>query len=137
MPCNDITENIEIVLDKNDCLKTYRLNKKTCGGAVGVESFLLDRLRNKTVARILEYDPEFSGGHHRPEDHAEEFVALKHLHAVKSTLEVYTGDASGAIGDPCTIAGVSIDGDDTIIDAQIDIRLITERIRACAHCGPG
>ena len=137
MPCGDVGENITIVLDVNGRLRSYKLTKSTCGGAVGVESFLLDKLQNKTVAGILSYDPVFSGNHQRPEDHAEEFVALKHLHAVKSTLEVYTGNAPGAVGDPCTIAGVSYDGDDTIIDAQIDIRLMTERIKACAHCGPG
>jgi len=137
MPCGDITENIEITLDKDDRLKTYSLNKKTCGGAVGAESFLLDKLENESVTRILEFDLPYTGHHQRPEDHAEEFVALKHLNALKSALQVYTGAASGAVSEPCTIVGVGYDGEDLVISAQIDVDLMTSRIKACAHCGPG
>ncbi|MEE9553652.1 MAG: hypothetical protein V3W18_05090 [candidate division Zixibacteria bacterium] len=137
MPCNDITENIEIVLDDCDRLKSYCLTKKTCGGAVGIESLLLDKLRGRSVNYLLDTDDYDKQKEHRPENHPEEFLRLKHSIAIKSVLSVYVGNLSGGIDDTCTIASVDYDNGNTIIDAQIDVLLLSERIKACAHCGPG
>lgn len=137
MPCNDITENIEIILDKNDRLKSYCLTKNTCGEAVGVESLLLDSLRGKSIDYLLDADDFVNHREHRPENHPEEFLKLKHIMALKSALSVYVGNLSGGRDNTCTIASVGYDNGNTIIDAQIDVLLMTEHIKACAHCGPG
>ena len=137
MTCNDITERIEIILDRDDRLKSYSLTKETCGGAVGIESLLLESLHGKSIDYLLDVNDSENQKEHRPENHAEEFLRLKHIIAIKSALSVYTGISAGGVKDTCTIASVDHNGDDTIIDAQIDILLMTERIKACAHCGPG
>ncbi len=137
MPCNDITENIEIILDKDDRLKSYCLTKNTCGGAVGVESLLLASLRGKSIDYLLDSDDFENHQEHRPENHPEEFLKLKHIVALKSALSVYVGNLSGGKDDTCTIASVDYDNGNTIIDAKIDVLLMTEHIKACAHCGPG
>jgi len=137
MPCNDITEQIRIVLDGNDRLKSYGLLKKTCGAAVGAESLLSDRLAGLSIDDLLRLDIFTSPRPHTDEDDIEKFLNLKHFFAIRATLVSFTGEDSAGVGDTCTIASISYDGDDTIIDAEIDIRLITEQIEACAHCGPG
>jgi hypothetical protein len=32
---------------------------------------------------------------------------------------------------------VNYDSDGIVIEAEIDVHLLTEQIKACAHCGPG
>lgn len=138
MPCGDITEEIKVVVDKHDRLKSYSLRKKTCGGAVGLESLLLEKLSGSSVDELLWLNEFEFGQDHLPENHVEEFLNLKHLLAIKAVLEVYTGHASGSVGDSCSVASVRYDDDDdVVIEADIDVELITEQIKACAHCGPG
>lgn len=136
MPCNDITEKIRIVLDRNDRFKSYRLFKKTCGGAVGAESLLSDNLTGLGIDDILRPDKVTSYGKKTSADHIEKFLNLKHFLAIRAALLSFTGKDSAGIGDTCTIAGISYDGDDTIIEAEINIGLITEQIEACSHREP-
>ena len=137
MPCHDITEEIRIVLDKNGCLRSYRLNKKTCGGAVGTESLLLDRVAGWKIDDFFAANEFSFQQEHLPESHVEEFLNLKHFMAIKSALNAYAGNAPAGVDAPCSIAGISYDSDDIVIEADIDISLVTEQIKACAHCGPG
>jgi len=137
LPCNDITEEIRIILDNDDRLKPYTLRKKTCGGAVGIESLLIDSLAGKAVADLIAVNEFTFQQEHLPEDHIMEFLNLKHLIAVKSVLNAYLGNISAGAGDPCSIAGIESDGEGTIIDADIDIGLMTDKIKSCSHCGPG
>ncbi len=132
MPCDDITEQIRIVLDRNERLKSYRLFKKTCGDAIGGESRLLDRLKGLSIDDLLHLDMFTLHQPHADDDRIEKFLSLKHIFAVRATLVSFTGRGSAGIGDTCTIAGIDYDGDDTIIDAEINIGLITDQIEACA-----
>ncbi len=131
MPCNDITEQIRIVLDRNDRLISYRLFKKTCGSAVGAESLLLDMLAGLSIDDILQLHRSRSHWPQAAEGQIEEFLKLKHLFAIRAALVSFTGKNSAGIGDTCTIAGIDYDGDDTIIDAEINIGLIADQIEAC------
>ncbi len=132
MPCNDITEQIRIVLERNDRLISYSLFKKTCGSAVGAESLLLDMLAGLSIDDILQFHRSGSHWPQAAEDQIEEFLKSKHLFAIRAALVSFTGKDSAGIGDTCTIAGIGYDGDDTIIDAEINIGLITDQIEACA-----
>ena len=53
MPCNDITEKLKIKLDSENKLTDYHLTKRTCGGAVGADSLLLDKLKGETAESIV------------------------------------------------------------------------------------
>ena len=64
-----------------------------------------------------------------------EFLTLKHLFAVQAVLEVLTGLEAGRKGDLCAAAEIAFDTDQTTIDAQIDVDVVTDKIKACGNCG--
>ena len=135
MPCKDVTELLNIVLDDADRLEDYRFTKRTCGQGVGVDRLLIEELRGLTAEEILAIAPEDFVAAHPVDDPIEEFLALKHLIAVQSALEVLTGAASGAAAEICAAAEISYEAGHTVLDAQIKVDLVTERIKSCGNCG--
>lgn len=134
MPCNNVVELIQINLDDQERLRDYQFVKKSCGQGVGNNSLLIDVFRGLNVEELLELDPETFLGVDPTADSILEFLRLKHLFAVKATLEVYTGMAPGAKGHACAVADVAYDGDETVINAEIDVDIITEQIKSCPGC---
>jgi hypothetical protein len=137
MPCGDITERIKIKLGDESRLISYNYYKKTCGGSVGPEEMIIDGLKGKPAEEIIYLSEIDLFKSYIFEDEIIEFLNLKHFFAVKSALKVFLGVTSGGIGETCTIAGVEYSNDETIVDADINIELITDQIKACAHCAPG
>jgi hypothetical protein len=136
MPCNDVAEVIRVVIDENDCLKDYAFNKKSCGQGVGAANLLIEGVRGYPVEWFLDVD---AGAFldDNPTDHElEEFLFLKHLFAIQSALEVLVGKAAGGPKDACAVADIvcDIDSGDTVIDAQIPVELMTEKIQSCGAC---
>ena len=43
MPCKDVTELLEVVLDSEDRLLDYTFSKRTCGQGVGAASLLIEQ----------------------------------------------------------------------------------------------
>ena len=82
MPCNDVTELIEVVLDRNDRLKEYRFSKRTCGQGVGAQSLLIDQLGGRPLNELLVMTAEEFLTEYPIDDPVEEFLSLKHLFAV-------------------------------------------------------
>lgn len=136
MPCTDITENIRVTLDQDNRIDSYTLSKKTCGGAIGVESLLLDHVGGRSIDDII--------GNHElsflqpsmSEDEIEAYLKLKHFHAIQSVLKVFIGVSPGGKNDSCTIAGIEYGEGLTVIDAEIKIDLLPDKIESCDHCGP-
>lgn len=137
MPCNDVSESMRIVLDEADRIRNYSLTKRTCGGAVGTESLLIDSIRGHEVGEVLGMEELEILRLQAPGSDVERFLTLKHLFGIRSVLEAYAGHRSAAADSACAIARIDFDGADTVIEAEINISLLTERIKACAHCGPG
>ncbi len=137
MPCNSVVELIQVVIDDRDRLKDYQFVKKSCGQGVGNNSLLIDILRGMSVDELLEVDAESLLAVDRTDDEVLEFLRLKHLFAVQATLEVLTGRLTGGKGQSCAVADVAYDGDETIMNAEIDVDVITEQIAACAGCKGG
>jgi hypothetical protein len=137
MPCDDVTESMRIVLDDGDRIKSYSLTKKTCGGAVGTRSLLIERIRGEVADEVLGMSESYILRLQAPGSDVERFLILKHLFGIRSVLEAYAGHIPAGAESPCAIARVDFDGADTVIEAEINIALLTERIKACAHCGPG
>lgn len=137
MPCNSVVELIQIVIDGRDRLKHYQFVKKSCGQGVGSNSLLIDILKDMSVDELLEVNPETLLAVDRTDDEVLEFLRLKHLFAVQATLEVLTGRMTGGKGHPCAVADVAYDGDETIMNAEIDVDVITEQIAACVGCKGG
>ena len=137
MPCNSVVELIQIIIDDRDRLKHDQFVKKSCGQGVGNNTLLLDILKGMSIEELLEVDPESFLAVDRTDDEVLEFLRLKHLFAVQATLEVLTGRSTGGKGHPCAVADVAYDGDETIMNAEIDVDVITEQIAACAGCKGG
>jgi len=135
MPCNNVTESVRVVLDGRDRLKDYTLSKQTCGLPVGRLSLLREHLRGRTVQDLLACTADDLRRELAIEDELEEFLALKHLCAIRSALEVLTGQMPGAPGSECVAAEIAHEHGDLVIDARIPVDVLTERIRACGQCG--
>ena len=134
MPCNDITEVIEVVLDEQDRLKEYTFRKRTCGQGVGAGDLLMGVLGGMSAEELLGITPEHFLEAWPIEEPLEEFLALKHLIAVQSALEVLLGKANGGPGEICAAAEIICDGAETTISARIAVDLVTEKIKSCGGC---
>lgn len=135
MPCDDVTETIVLRLDAADCIAGYTLAKRTCGRAVGEASLLADSLAGRHVDDLLALDVEaFAAEQAFGEDEVAVFLALKHLFAVQTALRAATGLDPAGLLDPCTIARIASDGIDTIIEADISVEILTEKIKSCGNC---
>jgi len=137
MPCDNVTELMRVVLDSDDRLLHYRLLKMTCGGAVGAESFLLDRLKGRAVPELLSLHVDTFCRESVSQTDIEKFLSLKHFFALKSVLEAFTGHHAAGSEAACTLAGISLDRDRVTIDAEIAVGVVTDLIRSCGHCGGG
>jgi len=134
MPCSDVTEIIQVTLDADDRLKDYVYSKRTCGQGVGAGSLLLDQLRGRTADELLATDIADISPTFPIENDLEEFLAFKHFFAIQSVLEVLTGKQPGGKNDPCAAAEIAYEDGDLIITGQIDIDLVTEKIKSCGNC---
>jgi hypothetical protein len=135
MPCKDITELLEVTLDKDECLLAYTFSKRSCGQGIGATSLLIDQLASRSLNELLfktadEFLEEFP-----IEDPTEEFLSLKHLFAIQGALEVYTGAEPGGVNDAFAASGIDYDVDQTIISGRIAIDIVTEKIKSCGGCG--
>lgn len=135
MPCDDITETLELHLDPHDRLVSYALRKRTCGAPVGQESLLLPWLRHRHQDEILQLH-----GHHVVERYgelpvAQEYMYFKHLTALQEGLRVLAGAVPGGPHAPCVAAEVAYDESGLQLTAHIAVPLLTERIKACGNCG--
>ena len=134
MPCSDVTELIQVELDAQDNLKSYRFIKKTCGQGIGHETLLHDVLGGMCVDDILAINPGDFTQIYPVDSSIEEFLTLKHLVAVQSVLEVLTGKICGTAKDICAVSEIIGDGNITRIHARISVDLVTERIKSCGGC---
>lgn len=134
MPCNDITELIEVVLDPQDRLKNYTFRKRTCGQGVGAGDLLMGAIGGMSAEDLLAITPEHFLETWPVDDPLEEFLGLKHLIAVQSALEVLLGRASGGPGEMCAAAEIACEGEDTVITARISVDLMTDKIKSCGGC---
>ena len=137
VPCTNVVELIQVVLDHDDRLHNYQFVKKTCGQGVGANSLLIDYFKGLSVRELLEIDGETFCRTVPAEDNIVEFLNLKHLFALQAVLETYTGSTAGGKGQPCAVADVSYDNGEVIIDAEIDVDVVTDKIKACQACAGG
>jgi hypothetical protein len=133
MPCEDVTEYVQLTLDAEERIESFSLRKHTCGATVGDASLLphvrglaADKLRDARLADLLG-DPQ------RPRA-AEAFLLEKQLVALQAALAVYRGEASGARHSLFAVAEIAASPQGTEISGLLRVDLATEQIRACQHC---
>jgi len=125
---------MRVVLDSDERLTDYRLIKRTCGATVGGDAILLDTFLNRPFGDILELDVDsFCEQYPVAEDYLQ-FLYLKHFISLHAVLRVYTGHQSGGVEDFCTISGISSENGSVIIDAEIAVDVVTEKIKSCGRC---
>ncbi len=56
MPCDDITDVLELWFDDNDQLEDYALTKRTCGAQVGHQAFLMPLLGSMGIETLARSD---------------------------------------------------------------------------------
>ena len=134
MPCKDVTELLEVVLDGEDRLKAYKFQKRTCGQGVGAESLLIDQLEGRSLEELLNKTAEDFLTEFPIFDEIEEFLSLKHLFAVQGALEVLTGREPGGKNAAFAASEISYGEDETRIQGRIAVDVITEKIEACGGC---
>lgn len=134
MPCSDVTEIFNAVIDDEDRLVSYRFVKRSCGKGVGADSLLEDIFVGRTVDELLAIAPEEFLDSYPPTEAIEEFLGLKHLIALQSVLEVLVGRASGSPDEICAAAEIAYEDGHTTIDARISVDLVTEKIKSCGNC---
>lgn len=134
MPCDDITETLNLQLDEHERLSGYRLAKRTCGRAVGQESLLAAELAGRDARAILDMDVEDFVADKNLVDEVETFLTLKHFFAVKAGLRVFLGIESGAAGEPCTVATVICESGQWIVEVDISVEALTQEIKSCGNC---
>lgn len=132
MPCNNVSDIIDIVLDNEERLVSYCLTKQTCGRSVGDTSMLLSQLKGKTFSSLLLLEahdvcPE--------EDYTDvdEFFIVKHLTALKSAFLAYSGRIPSDALHP-DVLSVSSFGDRTAFSVALFLDIAPTKIRPCGNC---
>ncbi len=134
MPCKDVTELLEVVLDADDRLKDYTFSKRTCGQGVGMANLLIEQLRGRSATELQQKSAQDFLAEFPIADPVEEFLSLKHLFALQGALEVYAGIESGGKQSAFAVGGIEYGEDETRIHGRISIDIVTEKIKSCGGC---
>lgn len=134
MPCNDISELIELRLDAGERLEGFSVQKDTCGAPVGrplLAPYVQGRRPDEILtAALTELVPE--NAHTRELDR---FVLTKQLHALQAALAAYTGRAAAGKDEPFVIERIDHCSDETVIRGLLRVALPTAAIKPCSGCG--
>jgi hypothetical protein len=125
---------MRVVLDPDDRIEQYRFIKHTCGSGIGADSLLLDYFQNRSLAEVLTLDVNAFCDQFPTADEFEMFLILKHFFALQSVLGAYAGNIPGGAGEACAISGISQGEGHVVIDAEILVDIITDKIKACGRC---
>jgi hypothetical protein len=134
MPCNDVTEYLEILIDPDDRVMDYSLSKVTCGGTIGYLENVKRWVLGRSAEQVLRVDPMDYLDNFRFKSMTLEFLHLKHLFALQTGLAMLGGKKMDLPVGLCVIDGVEHGPEGTRVQARIRIDLITEKIKACGKC---
>jgi hypothetical protein len=135
MPCDDIAELIRIEIDSKERLRNFELNKQSCGMAIGVELPSFNNLKGRSIADILEI--EIDDFCRKIDDEIVRFLSLKHLLALKMTIGTFIGQDDGGPEARCRIMEINYDENGVVIEAEIKVGIVDDKIRLCDSCFPG
>ena len=132
MPCKDVTDIIEIVLDFENRLKSYSLHKKTCGRDVKSDISIESWLKGRTADEIADTSLEGFLESAEIEDSALEYLYVKHFLAAKSSLSVMLGKSSGTVDDYCTIVKIDYSPEETVFRAYLSGKGLKKAFKSCS-----
>jgi len=134
MPCKDITENLQLILDPEERICDYSLSKQTCGGAVAGRGLIRRWVKQKRVDDVLKLTAGEVLAGSDIKSSTDEYLYLKHLFSIQATLSAFTGSAEGD-DDLLSILSVEYSAEGAEIHARINLKVLTDRIKACGLCG--
>jgi hypothetical protein len=134
MPCTDVTEQLQILLDADDRMVDYSLIKRTCGGTMGRDSLILKMVKSMRAEHIAACPPHVFYETITFSSDLKELVYLKHYRALRAALSEYLGWESDEPGADCRMENVQYDSDATRLTASVSLSLATERIPSCGAC---
>ena len=134
MPCEDVTEVLDLVLDAEDRVESFTLQKQTCGAPVGSRLSLLDFVAGRPAGELIDR----SLTQVLPDDLSvkfiDEFMLTKQLGALQGAIGVYLGRAAGGLGEAFVFDGIDFDGERTQISGLLRFDILTAEIEACGGC---
>jgi len=134
MPCNDITDILKIVVDNDDHIVRYGMEKQSCGSAVGGQGRVRKWLYARNVDQVLAATTGDFLIDFVTDDPIEEYLYLKHFLAAKKSLEILLGRESGSKENYCTVDTVRHGPKGMEIVVLIKSDLMTDEIQACGNC---
>jgi hypothetical protein len=137
MPCDDVTEYLQLTLDADERIAGFSLTKHTCGAAVG-DSALLPQVSSLDPAELLKVRLSDVLDETEQLRAADAFLLEKQLVAIQAAMDVYLGHATGSKGSLFTLDRLASHDGRTEISGLLRVDLATEKIRACKNrcCSP-
>lgn len=136
MPCSDITDQVFIVLDSENRVQSYRMEKLSCGKSVGDYALLQEWLNNRSVNEIVTTSSDTLLTDLKAKNTLEEFLILKHFLAVSQALLIFSGQVPDD-ADYCQLTDIIYLEDKTELKAQISHKIPVANIKACKKCCSG
>lgn len=133
MPCTDIQERCELILDLEDRVVGFSLQKETCGAPVG-DSSILPFVAGRAVTELPALDlPTLVGGKHVK--FIEEFMLHKQLVALRRAAAVYLGESEGGPTASFALERIDCDGEVTSISGYSQVEIAPSEVTPCGSCG--
>ena len=132
MPCDDITDVLELWFDENDRLEDYALTKRTCGAQVGHQAFLMPLLGNMEIETLARSDYDLLLPHVDTLSDEENFIAFKHFIAVKEAANALIGNSDPDSAFTLSVAAHEHRG--LFARGFVSVSRIEGTIKACGKC---
>lgn len=132
MPCNDITDLLELWLDENDRVEDYALTKKTCGAQVGHQAFLMPLIGGMGLEELARSDYALILPHVETLNDHENFLAFKHFIALRDAAATLIGSPEPSSAFTLSVAAQEQRG--FFARGFVSVSRIEGTIKACGHC---
>ena len=136
MPCNDVSEILEIRLDNAERVVDYSLSKQTCGGMVAGRGLIRDWVKGRSIDEIIALSGAQVLSESDNPDATWEYLRLKHLFSIQAALSEFEGKSSSD-GDTRFVEMLAVDyGPEGVsLTAKLNVDVISDEIKACGLCG--
>jgi len=134
MPCEDLSEYVEVELDELERLVGYRLSKISCGKDVEAESLLLESFVGASITDLLSVTSERFLAELQVSNRVEEFLSLKHLFALQGALAAYVGDAAAGPDASFAVSTIAFTEEGVVIRGELAVDVVTDKVRAYGAC---
>lgn len=134
MPCNNVSENLKLILDHEDRVTFYSLSKDTCSGAIGKPSLLKKWIKNRSAEDVLMSSSEDIHSFYPTRSQTWQFLYAKHLFVVQQAIRALLGEADSRPTDYCAIHSVIYTETGVEMYARMNMDLMTDEIEACGNC---